>query len=135
LLTLDDSWATELLARGMPRAEAETAYGAHAITRWLGPDSPDIVPRPRRLTADGPGWLLLCSDGLWNYCSEPQDLAALVGAGTNALGAEAGPLTLAETLVAWANGHGGHDNITVALARLDPSPAAPAPLTDPTAGV
>jgi serine/threonine protein phosphatase PrpC len=31
------------------------------------------------------------------------------------------PVPLAEALVDWANAAGGHDNITAALARCDPS--------------
>jgi serine/threonine protein phosphatase PrpC len=71
------------------------------------------------LRVQGPGWLLACSDGLWNYCSAPEDLAAVarrVGAGS---GAE--PLATASALVDWANEQGGHDNISVALARVDPA--------------
>ena len=66
----------------------------------------------------GPGWLLVCSDGLWNYASDPSALRAQVdAAGTT------DPPALAQALVEWAIGQGGHDNITVALARLGtPSP-------------
>ena len=115
VLTVDDSWAAEQIAQGTARALAETGPQAHAITRWLGVDSPDHAPRPASLELDGPGWVLLCSDGLWNYCSEAQDLAALVH--DTASSAKA-PIDLAEALVAWANSEGGHDNITVALARV-----------------
>ena len=37
---------------GVPRAEAETGPQAHAITRWLGSDSPDHVPHT---ASAGPG--------------------------------------------------------------------------------
>jgi len=33
----------------------------------------------------------------------------------------ADPVDVADHLVAWANGQGGHDNVTAALARYDPS--------------
>ena len=68
-----------------------------------------------------PGWLLVCSDGLWNYCSEAQDLAALLQKTANTSPASAEPLALAGALVDWANAQGGQDNITVALARIHPS--------------
>ena len=116
-LTVDDSWAAEQIAQGIPRDVAETGPHAHAITRWLGLDSPDHSPRQASLELDGPGWVLLCSDGLWNYCSEAQDLADLLHDTATATSA---PMDLAEALVAWANGEGGHDNITVALARVGP---------------
>ncbi|HEX8973250.1 PP2C family serine/threonine-protein phosphatase [Oryzihumus sp.] len=133
-LTVDDSWAAEQIAQGMPRREAEEGTHAHAITRWLGVDAPDPAPRHVSRELDGPGWVLVCSDGLWNYCSEAEDLAALVrrcaavgspslapvGTGGTAPEPDPGadPLALAEELVAWANAQGGHDNITVALARV-----------------
>lgn len=113
----DDSMAQLLIASGKTRAEAESSPQAHAITKWLGSDSPDTVPRVATVTSDQPGWLLVCSDGLWNYASEPDALRARVdAAGTTE------PLALASALVAWANAQGGQDNITVALARLGPTP-------------
>ena len=129
----DDSWAAEAMAQGVPRAEAERMPQSHAITRWLGADAPDPVPHTAVVALDQPGWVMLCSDGLWNYCSDPAELSALVertvadlrgepsaGAGDGAVD----PAALAEALVAWAVEQGGHDNITVALARFDPVTAA-----------
>jgi serine/threonine protein phosphatase PrpC len=118
-LTTDDSWAAEQMATGVPREVAETGPKAHAITRWLGVDAPDHTPRQTGLTISAPGWLLLCSDGLWNYCSPAEDLADLVRATAAATAGE--PLATASALVDWANDQGGHDNITVALARLGES--------------
>jgi serine/threonine protein phosphatase PrpC len=81
------------------------------------------------LSAPGSGWLLVCSDGLWNYCSGASDLAVLVAQHTST-----DPTVLAEFLVAWANEQGGHDNITAALARVDrvQNPVSPAPLPLPS---
>jgi serine/threonine protein phosphatase PrpC len=115
-LTVDDSWAAELIANGTPRQEAETGPHAHAITRWLGTDAPDHTPRTTSLTVEGPGWLLVCSDGLWNYCSEAADVASLVR--ETAAGHDGEPLATSSALVDWANAQGGQDNITVALARI-----------------
>jgi len=115
-LSTDDSWAAEAIAVGFSREEAERAPQAHSITRWLGTDAPDAVPRTVARRLESPGWLLLCSDGLWNYRSEAADLGDLVRTTAASTGAE--PLALAEALVAWANQQGGHDNITVALARV-----------------
>ena len=89
---------------------------AHAITRWLGVDAPDHTPRVTSVVIDAPGWLLVCSDGLWNYCSPAEDVAALVA--RTAARSAGEPLATASALVDWANGQGGRDNITVALARL-----------------
>jgi len=132
VLTLDDSFAQEQILAGVPRAEAESGPQSHAITRWLGVDAPDHTPVTNTMTLTEPGWLLVCSDGLWNYCSAAQDLAALVheksGAspgdtspGTPGTPGTAEPLALAGALVDWANAQGGQDNITVALARITPN--------------
>ncbi|GAA1563872.1 hypothetical protein GCM10009804_20700 [Kribbella hippodromi] len=115
-LTTDDSWAAELIATGISRAEAESGPHAHAITRWLGKDAPDHTPRTTTLHVTGPGWLLVCSDGLWNYCSEAAPLADLVRQTAAGTGGE--PRATASALVDWANAQGGQDNITVALARI-----------------
>lgn len=114
-LSLDDSVAQVRIAMGVPRAEAENGPQAHAITKWLGRDSPDISPRTGSVELHVPGWLLVCSDGLWNYCSAASDLQALLAR----LGVDGGrdPLPLALALVAWANAQGGRDNVSVALAR------------------
>ena len=72
------------------------------------------------LDLDGPGWVLVCSDGLWNYCSEPQR-PRRPGGDARAARRGADPLALAAALVDWANAQGGQDNITVALARIDPA--------------
>jgi serine/threonine protein phosphatase PrpC len=116
-LTVDDSIAAEQIAAGRPREEAENGPQAHAITRWLGVDCDHQEPALSHLAVDGPGWLLLCSDGLWNYASEATALADLRARSVAEHGSE--PSALAEALVRWANEQGGRDNITVALARLD----------------
>ncbi len=127
LLSLDDSLAQAFVAEGMPRAEAEALPRAHAITKWLGRDAADIVPRTGVHHVTEPGWLLVCSDGLWNYASEPvmlrEQLVAASSAGDDVLG-------VAQRLVDWANGQGGRDNVTVALARC-PAPEQPTRL-EPT---
>jgi serine/threonine protein phosphatase PrpC len=117
-LSTDDSWASEAIEHGMPQAQAETAPQAHAITRWLGVDSPDFAARCAATTPTGPGWLLVCSDGLWNYCSPAPEMGELVARTAQAAGGE--PVATAAALVDWANAQGGMDNITVALARLTP---------------
>ncbi|MCV2393047.1 protein phosphatase 2C domain-containing protein [Actinotalea sp. M2MS4P-6] len=124
LLTLDDSVAGQQIAAGRPRAEAEAGPQAHAITRWLGVDSPDEKPRLTTLEVDRAGWLVLCSDGLWNYCSEAAALREQLRSAAAAVGED--PLDLASALVDWANEQGGHDNITVVLARLGADGTRPA---------
>jgi serine/threonine protein phosphatase PrpC len=114
-LSVDDSAAQEQIEAGVPRAEAETSPQAHAITKWLGRDSHDHSPRVGQVSLTTPGWLLVCSDGLWNYASEPAALSAQIRAA-----ASADPADLALSLTDFANGSGGQDNITAVLARIEP---------------
>ena len=114
-LTRDDSMAEEQVAAGLDRSVAESGPLSHTITRWLGPDAPDHTPRITTVDVSAPGWLLLCSDGLWNYASEPVALHDVVVAEQERVGTD--PLGLAEALVGWAVSRGGADNITVALLR------------------
>ncbi len=118
LLSTDDSIAQEQIAAGVDREIAESGIHSHVITRWLGRDAPDLAPSLVSLVVDRSGWLLVCSDGLWNYASDP----ALIGQVLHAVAARRpdGPLALAQELVTWANSQGGDDNITVALARIEP---------------
>ena len=119
-LTLDDSFAQMQITAGVPRAEAESGPRSHAITRWLGADAPDHKPATASRTLAEPGWLLVCSDGLWNYASPAQDLADLVRKTSNTPTVGTQPLALAEALVSWAKAQGGLDNISAALARIQP---------------
>ncbi len=122
LLTTDDSIAQVRIAAGVERAEAESGPGSHTITRWLGADATDIVPRTGALELSYAGWVLVCSDGLWNYASDPRELGELLQSFVGEEG-HANPLALARRLVEWANDQGGRDNITVALARI-PAPTS-----------
>ncbi len=138
LLSVDDSGAQLQMAVGVAREVAEASAGAHAITKWLGRDSHDVKPRVGQLELTAPGWVLVCSDGLWNYASAPEAIAEQVrlvsaergGPTDPAVAADAagpaGPTVAAEDLalglVDFANASGGIDNITVALARFDPVP-------------
>lgn len=114
-LTRDDSMAEEQVDSGIDRATAEAGPLAHTITKWLGSDSPDHVPSISTQDVSAPGWLLLCSDGLWNYASDPADLRAVVRAEQQRVGDD--PLAMGQGLVDWAKGRGGADNITVTLLR------------------
>jgi len=112
-LSVDDSAAQAQIAAGVPRAEAESSPQAHAITKWLGRDSEDFTPRVGQLTVSEDGWLLVCSDGLWNYASEPESLVQQIRTAGST-----DPAALALALTDFANGCGGQDNITVTLARV-----------------
>jgi serine/threonine protein phosphatase PrpC len=115
LLTRDHSWAGEAIARGdMTPAEAMRAPLAHALTRCLGPiedDECDAMPDIRSYDLPGPGYVVLCTDGFWNYFAEAIAVATLVRELGTAPSAEA----VARHLVNHALARGGHDNVTVAV--------------------
>ena len=114
-LSTDHSVAEELIRAGSSRHDAESGPQAHAITRWLGRDADDIVPTVGVFAATTDGWLVVCSDGLWNYASEPAALAAVLLEAADQGGS---PTEIAARLVKWANAQGGKDNVTVALAHV-----------------
>ncbi|MDE3198278.1 MAG: protein phosphatase 2C domain-containing protein [Acidobacteriota bacterium] len=92
---------------------------SHVITKWLGVDAPeDQVASTARFTIPGDGWLLLCTDGLWNYLPDPAE-AIQAGAGVR-------------DLIAYANNAGGQDNITAAL-WSPPLPSKTAIVPEPPA--
>ncbi len=114
-LTQDHSWAGDAVARGeMTPTEAMRAPLAHALTRCLGPledDECNALPDIRSFDLSGPGYVVLCTDGFWNYFAEASAVAALV----HELGPRARPAAIARHLVNHALACGGHDNVTVAI--------------------
>ncbi len=129
ILTVDDSWAQDRIAEGVPAVEAYRDPEAHTITRWLGADAPSTVPGVASAEVSEAGVLVVCSDGLWNYFDTPAQMLDVIRplAGVS-------PRSLAERLVAAALEAGGHDNVTVAVALVGPAPPSPtgAPASRPT---
>jgi serine/threonine protein phosphatase PrpC len=118
-LTEDDSWAAQMIANNlMTEAEANADERAHAITGWLGADAYEVEPHTATFKPDGPGVVVVCTDGLWNYAESADRMAAALP-----FDAPTRPLNAARTLVTHALDSGGHDNVTVALVPF------PAPLT------
>ena len=122
-LSIDDSMAQAQMDLGLSREEAERGIGAHAITKWIGASATDVAPRVMAYKPQQSGWLLVCSDGLWNHVPDAGDFARLMAdlvskAHTDDHG-HASPAGVADGLIAHANNCGGHDNITVALWRRD----------------
>jgi serine/threonine protein phosphatase PrpC len=118
-LTVDDSVAAELVARGvLSEAEALASPQGHVVTGWIGADAADAEPHVRVFVPTGPGAVLLCSDGLWNYQPDVGGLAglALPGAVTE-------PLRTAAAMVKFALDAGGSDNVTVIFIPFPPGRA------------
>ena len=119
-VTRDDSLAEEIVAAGLATMdEAMASPQAHVITRWLGADLPDPQAHVEQFTPTGPGVLLLCSDGLWNYRPEAAELAAMAMPA-----ALTRPLDAAADLAKFALDSGGLDNITVVIVPFPPHPDA-----------
>ena len=66
---LDDEQATQL-------TKDHQIEGS--LTKWLGADAVGIAPGVAHFTFDGPGLLLVCSDGLWRYAEPSSELSGLV---------------------------------------------------------
>lgn len=116
-LTEDDSWAARMVAAGlMSEAEAYADERAHAITGWLGADAIEVDPHVAAFRPEGPGVIVVCTDGLWNYAESAAEMADAIPAD-----ARSRPLHSARTLLGVALDGGGHDNVTVAVL---PFPAA-----------
>jgi PPM family protein phosphatase len=112
-LTQDHSWINTVIASGeMTESEAQQNLQAHAITRWIGSDAKeDADPEIVEFIIPGNGYLILCTDGLWNYTSDAQQIADLI-TGNDAL-------SISRTLVEYARSRGGHDNITTAVLQIN----------------
>jgi serine/threonine protein phosphatase PrpC len=113
-LTIDDSSAAAAVAEGgISMEEAMRLPNGHAITRWISIDAdPRWRPSTVRFEIPGPGHLVLCSDGLWNYAVDPETLAAEMRA------ADGDTMARARHLVEFANRSGGRDNISVIVVDL-----------------
>ncbi len=114
-LTRDHSWMNDVVDSGeMTMDEARGNRLAHAITRCLGAADDPGGSEPSLVSFVFPeagGFLLLCSDGLWNYA----DSLALIAGLVHTAPRTADAVTLSRSLVAWANTQGGRDNITATL--------------------
>lgn len=112
-LTTDDTWAGQAGRGG--RQTSRQAYGdGHTgpLWRWLG-DAADRKPaRVTTLETTGSGSVLLCSDGLWSYLWNSDELAAVVDQA-------ASPLSAASMLTQVALDSGGRDNVTAVVVAVD----------------
>jgi serine/threonine protein phosphatase PrpC len=114
-LTRDDSWLTEIVESGaMSLAAARADRRAHVITQCLGVVGVPLAIHVAEVSLERGAWLVLCTDGLWNYLEDGTDLAGALTAGPK--GADA--LARCRNLALIANEGGGHDNISVALLRV-----------------
>lgn len=109
-LSTDHTMAEDLVRAGAATREmANRGPLAHVLTRSIGRDpeveidalTPDLAPGDR---------LLMCSDGLSDYASDPRVLEERLGGDRE---------TSAQALIAHALDSGGKDNVTVVLVDLE----------------
>lgn len=116
--TFDHSRVFEMVAlKQITEEQARTSSFSNVITRALGvwPEvEADVAVLPYR-AGDR---FVLCSDGIWNVCPEPEVIPAFT--------AEADTQRQVERLTAWVNGlghsrGGHHDNLTLLVADMKTS--------------
>ncbi|MGX6607234.1 PP2C family protein-serine/threonine phosphatase [Micromonosporaceae bacterium Da 78-11] len=115
-LTEDDSWATHVISLGVDPEVAMRDPKAHAITAWLGADAGPVTPRTGGFAVTEPGHLIVCSDGLWNYLTDPVAFASTA----RVCLLDTTLIDAARALTDFAVASGGADNITVALIPVNP---------------
>jgi serine/threonine protein phosphatase PrpC len=110
LLTRDHSLVKRLEELGQITAEeAENHPQKSMLYRALGQGD---APEPDIFTSSmpQPGYILICSDGLWGVLTEDQIFQLIIESPT--------PQRACQNMVDAANSFGGPDNITVILAKL-----------------
>jgi len=112
-LTVDDTLAGQLRAAGV--IVSPDAPNVAALLRWLGADATDTEPHVASHVPAGPGRVIVCSDGLYRYLPEPDELASATPAGR--------PIDVASALVRLAVDAGGQDNVTVVVLPYPPKSA------------
>ena len=111
-LSEDHTWVREALAaRRISPAEARTHPNRHVITRSLG-NQPEVTPYLRQETLADGDLLVLCTDGLTDLVPDDEIMRVVVSQ------ARGQPERAVRRLIDLANRRGGHDNITVLVARM-----------------
>jgi serine/threonine protein phosphatase PrpC len=110
-LTRDHTVVQEQLEQGSISAEqARHAPNRNVLTRAIGIDA-EVEADVRTIAIRRGDLYLLCSDGLTDMMTDDE-------IGSTLLACEADPTIAAERLIELANEAGGHDNVSVALARV-----------------
>lgn len=111
-LTTDHTLAQDLVRQGLiPPADRGRLIHGHMITNAIGGPTPGVWAEVHKAVLEPGDVLLLATDGLTNYVSDERIAATLA--------AEADPKAACERLIAQAFEQGGHDNITVIVARYE----------------
>jgi PPM family protein phosphatase len=118
-LTHDHTVVAEMVERGELRPEQASQHRLrHVITNVLGGRQRGVRADAQVIDLHAGDGLLLCSDGLTEMV-DANDI-------TEVLSAEQEPERAARRLIELANERGGHDNVTVIVARFDEADASSA---------
>ncbi len=111
-LTTDHSWVSEMQAAGqMSEQKASELVAKNVITRALGVnEKTEIDIRSCRVEVGKT--YIFCSDGLCGFADDDEILLA-------AMQAKGDLDDIAKNLVQLANNHGGQDNVTIVVIRVD----------------
>lgn len=105
-ITKDHSHVMDLVERGeITEEQARNHPKRNKITRAIGAES-SVTPDYFELDVSEGDMLLMCSDGLTAY-GDDMDILDICF--------DAKPEECTDALIRYANGNGGHDNVTVAL--------------------
>jgi protein phosphatase len=116
LLTRDHTWVNEQVIAGfLTEEQARTHPLRNVVTRALGGEA-EVSIDVREVELRQDDLYLICSDGLTSMLTDAEIKRRL--AGSKALD------EICRSLIADANQHGGVDNITVILARVQEEPQA-----------
>jgi PPM family protein phosphatase len=111
-LTQDHTVVAELIRQGALSPEGGLRHSSrHVVTNVLGGHDPGVRVELHKLDLHPEDVVLLCSDGLTEMVSDDQ-MATI-------LREEPEPKRACGQLVAEANKHGGRDNITIIVARME----------------
>ena len=113
-LTCDHTLAQDMVRKGLaPLTQIDrlNRHLGHVVTNAIGGSTPGVWVEVHKATMNPGDILLLATDGLTNYVPNEQ-IAAI-------LRTEPDPKIVCESLVAQSLEQGGHDNVTVIVARYE----------------
>jgi serine/threonine protein phosphatase PrpC len=117
-LTSDHTLVAKMVSSGMiSQEQAEHHDLRNVVTNAVGGGRSGVEPEVHKHTVVPGDIVLLCTDGLTGHLSD-QEIASV-------LSTEQTPAEACRILVEEANRRGGHDNITVVVARFDEGAAGP----------
>jgi PPM family protein phosphatase len=115
-LTQDHTLVSDMVRKGLLQSEKDArAALRHIVTNVVGGPKEGVSVEVHRVMLQAGDVILLCTDGLTGMMSDLQIASVLR--------TYADPQTVCERLVQGANEAGGHDNVTVIVARCTEAPS------------